>query len=129
MPCFKKILLYKEFLGRMTHVRKDRYTKKHVQYMTDTQTRLYHMVVYQCQKGETFLHLKLSLKHDVHLVGSGFQNKDAVQFKYFWRILTTCLCPLLASCVSERAILSVGATAVPAAEFCSLSRRSCFALA
>jgi len=96
---------------------------------TNTQTRLYLMAVYQCQKGETFLHLKLSLKSDVPLVGSGFQNKDAVQFKYFRRTLIMCLCPLLASCVSERAILSVGATVVPAAELiCSLSRRSSFAI-
>jgi len=95
---------------------------------TYTQTRLYHMAVYQCQKGETFLHLKLSLKRDVPLVGSGFQNKDAVQFKYFWRTLIMCLCPLLVSCVSERAIHSVGAAVVPAAElFCHLSRRSSFA--
>jgi len=95
---------------------------------TYTQTRLYHMAVYQCQKGETFLHLKLSLKRDVPLVGSGFQNKHAVQFKYFWSTLIMCLRPLLASCVSERAVLSVGATVVPAAElFCSLSRRSSLA--
>ena len=30
MPRFKKILLYKNFLGRQTRLRKDRYTKKHV---------------------------------------------------------------------------------------------------
>jgi len=55
---------------------------------------VYHMAVYQCQKGETFLHLKPSLKHDVPLVGIGFQNKDAVQFKYFWKTLIMCLYPL-----------------------------------
>jgi hypothetical protein len=30
MPRFKEILLYKEFLGRQTHVRKDRCAKNHV---------------------------------------------------------------------------------------------------
>ena len=71
---------------------------------TYTQTRLYeyHMAVYQCQKGEMFLHLKLPLKRDVPLVGSGFLNKEALQFKYLWKTLIMYLCPLLSSCVSER---------------------------
>ena len=55
----------------------------HKEACTYTQTRLYLMAVLQCQKGETFLHLNPSLKHDVPIVGSGFQNKGAVQFKYF----------------------------------------------
>ena len=40
-----------------------------------------------------------------------------------------CMCPLLASFVSERATLSIGATIVHAAEFYSFSRRSSFAVA